>query len=277
MKKGRDVHLETIQIKQLTTIDQLSEMQQLEKSIWQMPPIPIHQTFTTVQNGGISLGAYDDEQMIGFLYSFPGFDGTNHYLCSHMLGFLAPYRKIGLGEKMKRKQAVLAKEAGFSQVTWTFDPLESVNAYVNIYKLGAIGHSYSEDHYGQLGDELNEGLPTDRMLIHWDLTNQTNNQRSLHARVRNPLVTINEKNDPVVHEDVHSMHIDPNSMYTVSIPDDFQTIKSSNIERAYQWRMQTRFIFQALFSRQFKAIGVERNKESNQIAYLFAQQMKEEL
>src|SRR5699024_12323394 len=106
-------------------------MQRVEAQVWKMDPIPIHQTFTALQNGGIILGAFDNKKLIGFLNSFPGFIRGNTHLCSHMLGILPEYRTVGLGEKMKLKQAKLAREAGYSLISWTFDQLES--GYVSLY------------------------------------------------------------------------------------------------------------------------------------------------
>ncbi len=251
-------------------------MQQLEQLIWNMSPMPIHHTYTTVQNGGITLGAYDVDQMIGFLYSFPGFDGQNHFLCSHMLGLLPSYRKIGLGEKMKQKQANLARQAGYPTITWTFDPLESVNAYVNIHKLGAIGDAYRADHYGELSDDLNQGLPTDRMIIKWELTSEIRKQQPAKSQERRSLVTIDENKLPIQSSHDDLVRLDLNSMYTVSIPDDFQTIKSEDIQMARKWRMQTRTVFQALFSQEFKAVDLRRDSDQNQIDYVFAQIKKED-
>ncbi|WP_052366544.1 hypothetical protein [Geomicrobium sp. JCM 19055] len=51
--------------------------------------------------------------------------------------------------------------------------METPNAYLNIQKLRAIGAYYKVNHYGEMADEFNTGLPTDRMIIEWDLTKST--------------------------------------------------------------------------------------------------------
>ncbi|WP_052366545.1 GNAT family N-acetyltransferase [Geomicrobium sp. JCM 19055] len=105
-----------ITIRELTTMEELEEMMDVEEAVWQMEPLQVHQTFTVLKNGGIILGAYDDEKMIGFLYSFPGFVEGDVYLCSHMLGFLPDYRKRGIGVLMKQRQAELAKDRGYQKL-----------------------------------------------------------------------------------------------------------------------------------------------------------------
>lgn len=117
--------MDNVVIRALTTMEELKQMQEIETAVWQMPPLPVHQTFTALNNGGIILGAFDDKKLIGFLYSFAGFDGHVSYICSHMLGILPAYRASGLGVQMKIKQAEIARDMGYQMITWTFDPLES--------------------------------------------------------------------------------------------------------------------------------------------------------
>ena len=51
--------------------------------------------------------------------------------------------------------------------TWTYDPLESGNAVLNIGKLGAVCRCYLRDLYGTMPDVLNAGLPSDRFEVAW--------------------------------------------------------------------------------------------------------------
>ncbi|QGS68395.1 GNAT family N-acetyltransferase [Oceanobacillus sp. 143] len=189
--------MNNIEIRPLETMDELIEMQKVEESVWQADSIPVHQTYTVLNNGGIILGAFDQNKMIGFLYSFAGFDGKSAYLCSHELGILPAYRKGGLGERMKQMQADLAKEAGYEIITWTFDPLESVNAYLNLHKLGAEGVLYKENYYGVMEDELNQGLPSDRIHIKWKI-NQRNIVRDLSIQQSQVLLEKKQDGSPQI-------------------------------------------------------------------------------
>ncbi|WP_163971133.1 GNAT family N-acetyltransferase [Oceanobacillus halotolerans] len=256
-----------INIRQLTSMDEMKDMQVVEETVWQMPPTPVHQTYTALNNGGIILGAFDGEKMIGFLYSFAGFDGEKPYLCSHMLGILPEYRKDGLGRKMKLKQAAIAKEKGYSMITWTFDPLESLNAYLNIHKLGAIGAHYKENHYGSMNDGLNQGLPTDRIQIEWNM-DDTFTSPNLSLDTNKLLVDVNENGVPKVSERFTSDFTGDQHSWFVPIPTHFQDIKKENIERAKQWRYETRRIFQALFQHGYVAKNVIRD-DSNALTYYY--------
>ncbi|WP_188456343.1 GNAT family N-acetyltransferase [Virgibacillus oceani] len=252
-----------IEIRQLTNLEELAEMQQVEESVWHMPPTPIHQTYTALNHGGVLLGAYDGGKMIGFIYSFAGFDGNDPYLCSHMLGILPNYRKDGLGMKMKLKQAEISAKMGYPMMTWTFDPLESLNAYLNLHKLGAIGAHYKIDHYGSMDDGLNQGLPTDRIQIEWHFNRTT--YQAIDFDEAKLLLNIDKDGYPItIKENIDSA----NDVWFIAIPEKFQTIKQQNPQLAREWRFETRKVFQALFSKGFQAIDVVRD-ESNPISYYY--------
>ncbi|MBO1002534.1 GNAT family N-acetyltransferase [Pseudogracilibacillus auburnensis] len=255
-----------VEIKQLTSIEQLNELVKIEKAVWQMPTIPVHQTFTAMNNGGVILGSYTSGKMVGFLYSFAGFNKEKPYLCSHMLGILPPYRKSGLGIEMKKKQAKIAKKMGYEMITWTFDPLESKNAYINLHKLGACGAHYKENHYGDLNDQLNQGLPTDRIQIEWDLITTT--RKRTHVLDPEKLLLVMEEESPVYRTHCTD-DLQKSDVWFVEIPNDFQSLKREQIELAKKWRFESRNVFQALFAAGFIAIDFI-SEQSNKSYYVFS-------
>jgi len=252
-----------IRIKRLTTIEELQQMQQVEQAVWNMATIPIHQTYTALNHGGIILGAYDGEELVGFLYSFPGFKDNQAYICSHMLGILPAYRTSNLGAKMKRKQAELAKDAGFSMITWTFDPLESKNASINLHQLQAVGAVYLENHYGDLNDGLNTGLPTDRIQIIWDM--KSPKERIDHVDETQTLLKVGKQSRPLQ----KPQDITKGKRWFVGIPGDFQTIKTNDFALAKAWRFESRVIFQQLFAFKFQAVDYIYDATNKQGFYVF--------
>ncbi|MEW9677338.1 GNAT family N-acetyltransferase [Lentibacillus sp. L22] len=258
----------TLMIKTLETIDELQQMQEVESEVWHMDPIPVHQTFTALNHGGIVLGAYDGEKMVGFLYSFAGFDRGTPYLCSHMLGILPEYRTSGLGVKFKWKQAEIAKKMGYSMITWTFDPLESRNAYLNLHKLQATGALYEADHYGSMNDEFNQGLPTDRIQIKWDISNQKS-QPDVSLQAEHILLDADENGYPIVKERLETANLAAGDCYFVAIPKHFQGIKQTDFSLAKQWRLETRKVFQQLFDHGFQASDLIREAAHDYSYYVF--------
>ncbi|MFD2044750.1 GNAT family N-acetyltransferase [Ornithinibacillus salinisoli] len=249
---------ETVEIRRLTTMEELRQMQEVEAAVWQAEPTPVHQTYTASYNGGLMLGAFIGEKMIGFQYSFAGFDGENPYLCSHMLGILPAYRNGGLGVKMKFKQAEVARELGYEMMTWTFDPLESLNAYVNLHKLGSVGASYKVNHYGMMDDGLNKGLPTDRIQIEWRFNKKSKIcTESFH--LNNVLLEKNERGEPVLTKKFSEGSFDSKqNSWLVAIPTNFQELKQNNLELAITWRYETRKVFLELFSNGYQATDLIR-------------------
>lgn len=91
------------------------------------------------------------------------------YLHSHMVAVAGVYQNEGLGFAMKMAQRAEALSRGIRRMRWTFDPTMARNAYFNLQRLGATVHVYVPNFYGLVGSRLQAGLPTDRLLAHWEL------------------------------------------------------------------------------------------------------------
>ena len=123
--------------------------------------------------GGLVLGAFLGEQMIGFSLSFPGVkDGSRPYWHSHMTGVLPEHQNRGIGRRIKLLQRQQAVRAGIDLIEWTFDPLEIRNAYFNIERLGVIVRHFLPNQYGITSSRLHGGLPTDRLVAEWHVTSE---------------------------------------------------------------------------------------------------------
>lgn len=242
-----------IQIRAITPdrMQDFAAMQALEHKVWHMPhTLPLHQVLTVAKNGGILLGAFADSLLVGLLYSFPGYLNRQVYLCSHMLGIREEWRHHGLGAQLKLAQAAAARQAGYSLITWTYDPLESANANLNISKLGAVCSTYIVNCYGEMQDSLNQGLPSDRFQVAWWLTQPqvpvlldgTEYQAIPWRLTGNTLI------EPVGEADLAAEFLDQASRVTVAVPADTQLMKEENMTLAKDWRAVTRQAFTALFA-----------------------------
>lgn len=245
-------------IRELTTLAEMEEVQVIEHKVWGIPPIPTHQTLTAVKNGGIMIGAYDGDKMVGFSYGFPGFKDGKIYLCSHMLGIDAAYRSQGIGERLKWKQREIAIAKGYDRMHWTYDPLETRNGYLNLTKLNGICDTYIENCYGEMNDEFNKGLPSDRFEVHWYLKSPHVVEKH-EPDISNPVpastLTFNADGLPEFVPGTEETLTAP--VYTVSVPKFFQELKAANFELARDWRMQTRVQFQRLFRAGYAAVRVK--------------------
>lgn len=160
-----------IDIEPLTNERQFREAVELQKTIWGFDDIellPVRFFVVATKVGGQAFGAFDEGRMVAFCMAIPGLKpGGRSYLHSHMLGVLPEYRDFGLGRQLKLRQRDEAIASGIELIEWTFDPLETKNAYFNIERLGAIVRRYVRNQYGTTTSHLHGGLPTDRCTAEW--------------------------------------------------------------------------------------------------------------
>ncbi|WP_349729347.1 GNAT family N-acetyltransferase [Peribacillus frigoritolerans] len=257
---------QAIAIRSLHRIEELEDVRKLESDIWgENDSIPTHQTITAVKNGGLVLGAYCEEKLIGFQYSFPGFNGQTAYLCSHILGIDEQFRNKGIGEKLKLAQREEALKLGFSLITWTYDPLESINGYLNIAKLGGVCSTFIANCYGEMEDLLNSGIPSDRFLVEWHIGKKETTDSSgqgipLDFAIENSLIQweTNEKGLPVPSFTLPLPEQNWDTAF-VAVPKDFRTIRVTNSQAATEWRMRTRDTFTDLFQQGWEVTDFIKN------------------
>ena len=139
---------------------------------------------------------------------------------------------------------------GLRLITWTYDPLESKNARLNIAKLGAVCNTYIRNYYGELRDDINLGLATDRFQVDWWIASShvesTHRASARHASLSDYLndgVTImnsvdwNDQDLPVCADPIDSR---PPDRFLVEFPADFQAIKRADNALAIAWRLHLR-------------------------------------
>ncbi|HZY40386.1 MAG TPA: hypothetical protein VFF59_00140, partial [Anaerolineae bacterium] len=167
-------------IRPLRTLDDFRAAEDVQRAAWhgdELDIVPLHMLLTVAKNGGVLLGAFAPDQLVGFIF---GFIGTGEHRfgpeapaavkikhCSHQMGVLPEWQSKGVGYALKVAQREAVRNQGLRLITWTYDPLESKNAHLNIMKLGAVCHTYYRDLYGELRDDLNRGFPTDRFQVDW--------------------------------------------------------------------------------------------------------------
>jgi chorismate synthase len=236
---------------------QLRAVEELQMVVWGFEPrsvVPAHVLYTVSTSGGILLGAYAEESLVGFVLGFLGRREGRLYHASHMLGVHPDYRGRGIGAALKWRQRERALEQGLDLMTWTFDPLEARNAHLNLHTLGAYSRTYIEDLYGDLGDRLNRGLPTDRLVAEWELRNPLR-LSPLAAPISlltndagKPLLQLDEQADPARvrgHEAA--------SVYSVAIPANIQRLKREDPALSLAWRLAVRSALCWAFARGYVA------------------------
>lgn len=274
----------SLTIRLLNTYEELLAVKELEEIIWASDdPVPLHQTMTVVKHGGMVIGAFIKERLVGFQYSFAGFDGEKAYLCSHILGIHPDYQKGGIGEKLKLAQRKAAIEKGYELISWTYDPLETVNGNLNIRKLGAICSTYIENCYHEMTDILNAGIPSDRFQVEWwishpyvtEILASPRKEREMNVHIRPVLrFEINSQGDPEpqaidLSQDQHDGQL------VVAVPSTFQAVKARNLDLALRWRMETRSVFTHYFRNGWLVCDFIKNDATEPVHYYLMEKKSE--
>lgn len=268
--------------------EDLTDLMEIQYTTWgKEEAVTTHQIIAAMRNGGIVIGAYLHDQMVGFSYGFPGYKNGQVYLCSHMLAVLPEYRNTGLGWRLKLAQREAALEKGYTLITWTYDPLQTPNARLNLGKLRALTRTYVVDYYGRMVDLINEGIPSDRFVVEWHLQSP----RVLEALTavssekasdpKDGATDLGEKTDslgskrawpawleaPKVNDlDLIRTEKEPDLTLTVpqiivTIPGDFQRLKEADLHEAIRWREKTREIFLHYFRQGYAATDFYGDRE----------------
>jgi chorismate synthase len=145
---------------------------ELQQVVWQLGAVEVTSAIqmiaTTFAGGCVLMAVAPGGQPVGFAYMFPALNGGPH-LHSDMLAVLPEYQKRGVGVRLKWAQRADAMARGLTLITWTFDPLQAVNAHLNLRRLGATATEFHENFYGLTTAALHHGFPTDRLLVRWQL------------------------------------------------------------------------------------------------------------
>ncbi len=260
--RARDEH----EIRRLGSVDEYVACEDLQRRAWNfdgdLDVIPRTQLVAAQGAGGIVLGAFDTaERLVGFCYGFRGEDARGrqvHY--SHMLAVDASMRSSGLGARLKWAQRELALEQGLRLMAWTFDPLQSLNAYLNFSKLGIIVESYYENLYGETISALHRGSPTDRLLASWHLESArvANRRRGERGAAVDEIaagrVTLPEAltgapaSQGLSIPGASDLDLEADRI-ACEIPTSIQQVRELDPEAVLAWRMATRQVFQHYLSR----------------------------
>ena len=188
-----------------------------------------------VYNGSYLSGAFVDDKCVGVAFAFPATTGGLH-LHSHMTTVLEKYRDQGIGYSLKINQWHWAKRNNYPEISWTFDPLVSRNAKLNLIKLGVNVSSYHINFYGEMSDALNAGGESDRLMVSWKITGDNPLQREL--------VSTPKPNDILI-----------------QIPSDIVAIRSTDKAENLRWRRKVREQFLQAFEKGGQVVGFSTNSE----------------
>jgi predicted GNAT superfamily acetyltransferase len=249
-----------ITIRDLQGLHDLKQAEAVEREVWELSDLdttPLTLAVATQQAGNLWLGAFEGGTLVGFAFGFLGLEDGRPNLHSHMLAVRAPYRNSDLGYKLKlaQRERVLAmriNDARITEITWTFDPLQSKNAHLNFAKLGVISLSYKVDFYGPETSSTLHRNSTDRLWVKWPLASRRVQTR-LHGkdhraemldalRTLQPLIQFNAHGKPH-RTDLPAALL--RQRIAIEIPSDVGSVEQKDPALAREWRLATRWAFTA--------------------------------
>jgi predicted GNAT superfamily acetyltransferase len=251
------------------------EIEEIQREAWSFSDLDIVPAATLVATqhvGGLVIGAFENKEMAGFAYAFPAFEDGRASLHSHMLAVRPDYRNYEVGSRLKLAQRSFALDQGYDEITWTFDPLQSLNAHLNFRKLGVISKRYVVDFYGEAtSSPLHQGFGTDRLWVNWYLNSdrvkdriegQLDRQGDLSGA---PYLIKSEADRPVRHSLIASGVA---RTCLIEIPRNINTIKEAAPDLAASWRRETRAAFLEALGSGFTIQDFVSSAHTNSNAYL---------
>ena len=250
MLKGRT----PLNIRVLKTLNDFNQCEYLQKQVWGLEDLgikPTHFFVASSHSGGLVLGAFAGNNLIGFLNGFPAYlpnkaphlPGVGLGFHSDMMAVLPEYRGQGIGRALKWRQREWCLARNIPWIAWTFDPLQRKNAHLNLEHLGVTVSEYRVNEYGELGGSLNADLPSDRLLAYWNLEADRVQRLAqgikddVNHRASYALRSINNK--PA------ELKLELGSQYiAVDLPDSLNDLLKNDATLALEWRLAVREVLQ---------------------------------
>jgi predicted GNAT superfamily acetyltransferase len=167
-----------ITIRRAVSVDDYRACQIAQRRAWGIDDdgylVPVATMAGANLHGGLVLGAFlASGEAVAMSFAFLGRIEARLCLYSQLAGVIPGFQSRGLGYQIKQLQREFARSEGIPLMVWAFDPLQAGNAHFNLARLGATAGRYIENMYGERTDALNRGVPTDRLIVEWEITPAT--------------------------------------------------------------------------------------------------------
>ena len=262
------------EIRDLETLADLEGVLHLEQEVWGLQDAdvtPITLALALKAAGSIWLGAFDDNQLVGFAFAFPSLDRETAGFHSHMLAVRASHRGSNLGYELKLAQRQRALVLGIKEMTWTFDPLRGRNAHLNFHRLGVISDSYRVDFYGPQTSSPLHRNGTDRLWVTWHMADSRVEERLKGKNARAEVLDALAHIEPLVHFNGDGRPAEGDltkglarQRIAIEIPGDIDPIEREDPDRAHEWRLATRKAFTEALKADFAVKEFCRSIRGNQ-------------
>jgi predicted GNAT superfamily acetyltransferase len=229
-----------VAIRECSSIEDFQQCIELERAVWRDDDIgimPIRLYMISKACNAPTIGAFEPSgRLVGFVHTMIALMEGHVVYHSHLAAVVEDLRHNDIGFKMKLAQRQHAISAGIPLIVWTFDPLQSRNAHLNINKLGAVVRRYEVNYYSEgLSTVFDSDVPNDRVFAQWWVS-------SPHVE------SVLSGNRPHVEDQTQS----------VVIPEDINKVRSRSLDEHLRWRIRVREDFQSALAGGLIVRGFER-------------------
>jgi predicted GNAT superfamily acetyltransferase len=240
----------------------------IQRAAWGIPDAevtPTHVLHAALKAGGQILAAFDpDGTMVGFSFGLYARekDTKQPYLLSHMVAVIPTLQSKSVGEAIKLAQKKAALADGISVLKWTYDPLLSKNANLNLRKLGATVFTFVPNQYGEIKSDLYGSFPTDRFEVTWDLTKD--NAVDFPANIES-LIDIK-----FAHPQLNSAALKSGAAdFSCPIPLEHAAMRKENPGLAREWQTVVRTLSMQLLDNGYCIANFRKSSDNKHGEYLF--------
>ncbi|MCC7107009.1 MAG: GNAT family N-acetyltransferase [Chloroflexi bacterium] len=253
-----------IEVRDVRGPAELRACQALQRAAWGIVEdgyvVPVATMVSVQKVGGLVLGAFESERLVGFSFAFLGRFRGQLVLYSQLTAVLPDLQGRGVGRALKLEQRRRAAGMGLERTVWAFDPLQASNAFFNLAVLGATSRTYEVDLYGARTDRLNAGLATDRLLVEWATTGD---RAGLDDRwpdgvelIQTALIADGHPRQPTRNAPTGGA-----SHLHAEIPADLSAVKAADQGLALAWQEAVRAALQSAFAEGYVAVGFARGAQ----------------
>jgi len=235
---------------------------QRARTIWHVPAL-----VDVGACGGLVLAAHgdtDDGSVIGVLVDLHASADVYSARRTAFLGVHPATRNRGIARALRMAERRIHQEAAVDLVFWDLDPLRSVDAHLALNRLGAIATGYARNRYGEVHDEPNLGLATDRLRVEWwidsphvtAVVDRGEPPRHYRVGIHEMELVTETRLTPNGSRMIKGFRGSPSAEHVlVEIPVDVDRIRREDPAAAREWRSQSRGVFELLFESGYVGTG----------------------
>lgn len=217
------------------------------------------------------------ENVVGFAYSW----ATTHdeqqmcdtYIFSDLVGVAPSEQGNGFASMLKAEQRryylkwwdseeFIGRRGTRKEMKWTVLPVLTLNHNLNFSMLGAHCSQFYSNVYGEIDGGLYGGLPSDRILMTWDLENPQTLELTSEPNSMMDCAPEGPKTTRLWG------NVAQNSIYSASFPLNFQSIKIENFGLAKAWQTRICECIEMMLASGYYVAGFKKEAEHGKFIFL---------